>query len=146
MVLIPGLEAYAPLFLVSLASATVLPLQSEAALTGLLLTKAYPAWLLLTVASTGNTAGAFINWILGRFIETYRHHRWFPFKKRALEKAQAFYLRHGKWTLLLSWVPVIGDPLTVIAGAMRLSPLVFLGIVAAAKTGRYLAVAWLVQA
>lgn len=145
MILVSDFAVYGSLFLVSLAAATILPLQSEATLTGLLLTNAYPVWLLLVIASTGNTAGSFINWMLGRSIETYRHKRWFPFKMAALDKAQAFYLRYGKWTLLLSWVPIIGDPLTVIAGVMRVPPITFLSIVAIAKTTRYLVVAWLVQ-
>lgn len=110
-----------------------------------MLTNAYPTSILLFIASIGNIAGSFINWILGRSIEKYRYKSWFPFKEATLDKAQAFYLRHGKWTLLLSWMPIIGDPLTIIAGVMRVPILTFISIVAIAKTGRYLAVAWLVQ-
>ena len=135
--------AYALLFVVSLGAATILPLQSEAVLSGLLLTKAYPDWVLLVVATAGNTLGSLINWYLGRSLESFRHKRWFPVKPELLQKAQALYTRRGQWTLLLSWVPVIGDPLTVMAGFMQLPWLRFLAIVAPAKASRYLVLVWL---
>src|SRR3546814_3453555 len=117
---------------------TLLPTQSEAVLVALLLTNAYPAWTLLAVASVGNVLGSLVNWVLGRYIEQFRHKRWFPINQTQLEKAQHAYQRYGRWSLLLSWVPIIGDPLTVIAGVMREPFWRFLGIVALAKTGRYL--------
>jgi len=132
------LAAYAGLFAAAFAAATVLPTQSEAALVGLLLTDAYPPGLLLAVASTGNTAGSAVNWLLGRSVERFRHRRWFPVGAAALERAQGWYRRHGRWSLLLSWVPVLGDALTVVAGVMREPLPVFLLLVAVAKTGRYL--------
>lgn len=134
------LAAYAGLFLAALAAATILPLQSEAVLVGLLLAD-YSPFLLLVVASCGNILGSVVNWVLGRGIERFRHHRWFPASDTALDRAQRWYQRHGKWSLLLSWVPIIGDPLTVIAGVMREPFPVFLILVAIAKTGRYLALA-----
>ncbi len=133
------LSAYLGLFLAAFSAATLLPTQSEAVLVGLLLTKTYPAWALLAVASVGNVLGSFVNWVLGRYIEHFRHKRWFPASQAQMEKAQHAYQRYGRWSLLLSWVPIIGDPLTVIAGVMREPLWRFLGIVALAKTGRYLA-------
>jgi membrane protein YqaA with SNARE-associated domain len=97
------------------------------------------------VASIGNTLGSLVNWFLGRYIESYRGKRWFPFNDSTLEKAQKLYGRFGKWMLLLSWTPVVGDPLTIIAGIMRLHWLKFLAIVAPAKAARYLAILWLIQ-
>jgi membrane protein YqaA with SNARE-associated domain len=135
--------AYGGLFGAALAAATILPMQSEAVLVGLLLTDAYSPALLLLVASVGNTAGSAINWLLGRSVERYRDRRWFPVDAGKLERAQGWYRRYGRWSLLLSWVPVIGDPLTVMAGAMRERFLPFLLMVAIAKTGRYLALALL---
>lgn len=132
------LAVYAGLFLAALAAATVLPMQSEAALVGLLLLDAQPAWLLITVASIGNILGSAINWLLGRFIEHYRDRRWFPVKEAALKKAENWYRRYGKWSLLLSWAPVIGDPLTLAAGVLREPFPTFLLLVALAKIGRYL--------
>src|SRR3990167_3855941 len=97
----------------------LLPLQTEAVLEGLLLTDRYAVWALLAVATTGNVLGSVLNWLLGRSIERYRHKRWFPVSEGKLEKAQQAYHRFGRWSLLLSWVPIIGDPLTVVAGVMR---------------------------
>lgn len=132
------LAVYAGLFLTAFVAATILPMQSEAALVGLLLLDAQPAWLLVTVASVGNVLGSVVNWLLGRFIERYRDRRWFPVKQASLDRAGAWYRRYGKWSLLLSWMPVIGDPLTVAAGVLREPFPVFLLLVAIAKIGRYL--------
>lgn len=133
------ISAYLGLFLAAFSAATLLPAQSEAVLVGLLLTNTYPAWALLAVASVGNVLGSLVNWVLGRYIEHFRHKRWFPASQAQMEKAQYAYQRYGRWSLLLSWVPIIGDPLTVIAGVMREPLWRFLGIVTLAKTGRYLA-------
>ncbi len=130
------LAAYAGLFAAALVAATLLPMQSEAALVGLLLS-GYSPWLLLVVASTGNVLGSVINWLLGRGIERFRDRRWFPANQAALNRAQSWYRRYGKWSLLLSWAPIVGDPLTVIAGVMREPLPVFLALVTIAKVGRY---------
>jgi membrane protein YqaA with SNARE-associated domain len=82
---------------------------------------------------------------LGRGIEHFRDRRWFPVKPAALARAERWYGRYGRWSLLLSWAPVIGDPLTMIAGVLREPLPTFLVIVTIAKVGRYLAVAWLVM-
>jgi len=136
--------AYFILFLTSLVAATIIPAQSEAVLTGLLLMKEYDAALLLIVATLGNVLGSFINWLLGRAIERFRHRRWFPFKESQLASAEAWYRRYGRWSLLLSWVPIIGDPITVVAGILRERLLVFLLLVTIAKAGRYLVIAVIV--
>jgi len=135
------LVVYAGLFLTAFAAATILPMQSEAALVALLLTDAFPVWLLITVASLGNVLGSVINWLLGRGIERFRDRRWFPVKPAALERAQGWYRRYGKWSLLLSWAPIIGDPLTVVAGVLREPFPIFLALVIFAKVGRYLVLA-----
>jgi membrane protein YqaA with SNARE-associated domain len=129
--------AYAGLFLAAFLAATLLPAQSEAVLVGLLLAGHPPGWLLL-VASAGNVLGSLLNWWLGRGIVHYRDRRWFPVKPEALDRAQGWYRRYGRWSLLLSWMPVIGDPLTLAAGVMREPLRVFLPLVAVAKAGRYL--------
>ena len=131
----------AGLFANALAAATILPVQSEALLVGLLLKSDFAPWLLIVVASVGNILGSCINWGLGRSLEKFRHKKWFPASDKALASAQARYARGGKWWLLLSWVPIIGDPLTIMAGVLRERLLTFVVLVAIAKTGRYLAVA-----
>lgn len=136
-----GLAAYASLFVSAFAAATILPMQSEAVLAGLLLTDTYPALALITVASVGNVLGSVVNWFLGRGIERFRERRWFPVGQPALERAQEWYRRYGRWSLLLSWAPIIGDPLTVVAGVLREPFPVFLTLVTIAKMGRYLVLA-----
>ena len=138
-----GLAAYGGLFAVALLAATVLPLQSEAVLVALLLGGAHSTAGLLAVAIVGNTLGSVINWCLGRYLERFSGRRWFPVGPAALARAQRWYRRYGRWSLLLSWLPIVGDPLTVIAGVMREPLPVFVLLVAIAKAGRYLALAGL---
>jgi membrane protein YqaA with SNARE-associated domain len=135
------LAAYLGLFAAAFLSATVLPFQSEVVLFGLLLTEHYPWWLLVVVASIGNTLGSAVNWGLGRLLTTFENRPWFPIKRETIARAEAWYHRYGRWSLLLSWLPFIGDPLTIAAGILRESLPVFLALVALAKTARYFAVA-----
>ncbi|MFF3699579.1 MULTISPECIES: YqaA family protein [Pseudomonas] len=126
------------LFLSAFGAATLLPLQSEAVLVGLLLHEPDAWLLLLAIATAGNVLGSVVNWLLGRGIEHLRDKRWFPFSQAQLDKAQQRYQRYGQWSLLLSWMPVIGDPLTLIAGIMREPFWRFILLVTVAKAGRYL--------
>jgi membrane protein YqaA with SNARE-associated domain len=132
-----GDAAYPGLFVAAFVAATVFPMQSEAVLIGLLLAGEHSPALLVAVASVGNTLGSVVNWALGRAIERFRDRRWFPASPAALDRAAAWYRRWGHWSLMLSWAPIIGDPLTVIAGVLREPLWRFLLIVALAKTGRY---------
>ncbi|WP_137889209.1 YqaA family protein [Pseudomonas sp. 2FE] len=136
-----ALSGYLGLFLAAFGAATLLPLQSEAVLAGLLLSDAYPVWALLAVAIVGNVLGSVVNWLLGYYIEHFRHKRWFPVSESQLERAQHWYHRYGRWSLLLSWVPIIGDPLTLVAGVMRESIWSFVLLVTVAKSARYFALA-----
>lgn len=131
------MAAYFSLFMVALVAATIFPAQSEAVLVGLIATGDYSVWLLVLVASVGNILGSILNWVLGRGIEQFRERRWFPVKDQALERAQNWYRRYGKWSLLASWLPVVGDPLTLVAGVMREPLPIFILLVAIAKTARY---------
>jgi membrane protein YqaA with SNARE-associated domain len=138
-----ALATYLSLFLVALGAASLLPMQSEPVLIALLLASEQPVWALVLVASLGNTLGSVINYALGRMLERFRHRRWFPASEAALDRAQGWYARWGRWSLLLSWAPIIGDPLTVIAGVMREPLWRFVVLVAMAKTGRYVTLAWI---
>lgn len=129
--------AYVGLFFAAFGAATLLPLQSEALLVGLLLSDQYWLWLLLTVATLGNVLGSLVNWWLGTRVERFRERRWFPVSPANLDKARVHYQRYGHWSLLLSWLPIIGDPLTLIAGVMREPLGRFLLIVTLAKGARY---------
>ena len=134
-------SVYLGLFLSAFGAASLLPLQSEALLVGLLLGGAQPAAVLVGVASVGNVLGSVLNAALGRGIERFHERRWFPVSAQRLEQAKLTYRRYGRWSLLLSWVPVIGDPLTLMAGVMREPWWSFLLLVTLAKTGRYLVLA-----
>lgn len=138
--------AYVLLFGVAVLAATIFPAQSELALAAMLLSGSYNLWLLILVATLGNTAGACINWGLGRFLLHFRDRRWFPLSTAKLEQAQRWYARWGIWSLLLSWLPVIGDALTVLAGAARVRLWAFVLLVGLAKGGRYLVLAWALAA
>jgi membrane protein YqaA with SNARE-associated domain len=133
--------AYAGLFAAAFLSATVLPFQSEVVLFGLLLTERHSWWLLVLVASVGNTLGSATNWVLGRLLARFEERPWFPVKRESIARAEKWYHRYGRWSLLLSWLPFIGDPLTIVAGVLREPFPVFLALVILAKTARYFAVA-----
>jgi membrane protein YqaA with SNARE-associated domain len=135
------LATYLGLFAAALGAASILPMQSEPILVALLLLDEQPAWALVAVASLGNTLGSCLNWLLGRWVEHYRDRKWFPVPRDKLARAEGWYHRWGRWSLLMSWAPIVGDPLTVIAGVLREPFWSFLCLVAIAKTGRYVALA-----
>ncbi|MGO8083060.1 YqaA family protein [Rhizobium leguminosarum] len=135
------LATYFGLFFAAFGAATILPMQSEPVLVGLLLAGKFSTLLLLLVASIGNTLGSVLNWFLGRGIERFRDRKWFPVSDKALDRSTRWYQRYGKWSLLLSWMPVFGDGLTVIAGVLREPLLTFTILVFVAKAGRYLVLA-----
>ncbi|QRM34647.1 YqaA family protein [Microvirga sp. VF16] len=134
---------YGGLFVAAFLSATVLPFQSEVVLFGLLVAEHYQWWLLILVASVGNTLGSAANWLLGRLLARFEDRPWFPVRRETIKRAEAWYHRYGRWSLLLSWLPFIGDPLTIVAGVLREPLPIFIVIVAVAKTARYFAVAGL---
>lgn len=138
------LLAVGGLFLSSFLAATLFPAQSELTLAGLLAVSSAPPALLVAVATLGNTLGSLVNWLLGRWAHRLSGRRWFPLKGEALRRAEGWYHRYGRWSLLLSWAPVIGDPLTLAAGLLREPLLPFVLLVGLAKLGRYLVIAWLV--
>ena len=128
---------YIGLFGVAFLAATIFPAQSELLLAYLLRSGEHSWILLLAVATLGNVLGSVVNWLLGRSIERFRNYRWFPVSNNALERAERWYNRWGKWSLLLSWAPLVGDALTVIAGVLRVPFVTFLALVLIAKAGRY---------
>jgi membrane protein YqaA with SNARE-associated domain len=133
--------AYIGLFISAFVAATVLPMQSEAVLVGLLVAASHPTSVLVIVATIGNVLGAVINWYLGRYLLVFREKRWFPSSQHQLERAQNWYRRYGRWSLLGSWLPIVGDPLTVVAGLMREPLISFVVLVTIAKGTRYILLA-----
>ena len=128
--------AYLGLFASALLSATVVPGSSEVVLLALLVSGHDPL-ALVAVATVGNVAGSVLNWWLGRAALRFQDRRWFPVGRDNLARAQAWYERWGYPSLLLAWVPGVGDAFTVAAGAMRVPLLTFLALVGLAKGARY---------
>jgi membrane protein YqaA with SNARE-associated domain len=141
-----GLTGLSGLFLVAFASATLLPAQSEALLAGMAIADLSSPLALLAVASAGNTLGSCVNWWIGLQADRLRGRRWFPVGDAALLKARRSYARWGWPSLLLAWVPIVGDPLTLAAGVMREPLWRFLAVVGVAKTARYAAVIAMAEA
>ena len=129
---------YATLFISALGAATILPFSSEAVLITLLQSGKYDISLLLISASAGNISGSIINWILGFNLLKLKQKAWFPFNEKSIERASQQFRRYGVLSLLLAWVPFIGDPLTLIAGFFKTPFLLFLVLVSIGKIGRYL--------
>ncbi|MDX9862763.1 MAG: YqaA family protein [Rhodospirillales bacterium] len=130
-------EGYLGLFLSAFLAATVLPFSSEAVLVGLAVSGEFSTGWLFAVAATGNVLGSVVNWLLGRFCLRWRDRRWFPVKEPALARATRLFNRWGVVSLLFAWMPVVGDPLTFMAGVLRTPFLVMVVLVTIGKAGRY---------
>lgn len=133
--------ALAGLFASAFLAGSILPAQSEVVLAALLLAEQQPAWLLVLVATAGNVGGAMLNYGLGRSVDRFRGRRWFPLSAAGWDRSASWFNRFGLWTLLLSWLPVVGDGFTVLAGAARTPFGLFLALVTLAKGGRYIVLA-----
>ncbi|MGB6117085.1 MAG: YqaA family protein [Mesorhizobium sp.] len=129
------------MFVAAFVAATLLPAQSEALLAAFAVKGSVSVIALIAVASLGNVLGSFVNWLVGRGVDRFRDRKWFPVGPAALNKAVGWYGRYGRWSLLLSWMPVIGDPLTLAAGVLREPLWSFLLLVSVAKTARYIVIA-----
>ncbi|SDK56380.1 YqaA family protein [Microbulbifer yueqingensis] len=133
---------YLILFSSAFLAATILPFYSEVILFALLREGGDPA-LLVAVATLGNTLGAVVNWFLGRYLLHFQDRRWFYFSHKQIARAQEWFQRYGFWTLLLAWMPIGGDALTLIAGIMRVRLWLFVLLVGIGKGLRYLSVVYL---
>lgn len=136
------MEALAAMAAAAFVAATLLPAQSEAVFIGLLATKAADPLALFLTASLANTAGSVVNWFLGRLIARHGLER-LPARLRpdlaGLARAQGWFARFGWPSLLLAWLPVVGDPLTFVAGTMNYPFSRFVLLVLLGKTARYAA-------
>ena len=135
---------YLSLFAISFLAATILPFSSELTLAGLIATSDYDNLLLLTVASFGNILGSVVNWALGSYSRNLTTKKWFPFKETQIERSSKWFKKFGKWSLLFAWVPVVGDPLTLVAGILRVKFIDFIILVAIGKVSRYIFVFYLI--
>ncbi|NOU53010.1 DedA family protein [Pseudoalteromonas sp. JBTF-M23] len=128
---------YQGLFLSALSSATLLPGSSEIFLSGLAVLDNANLVMLWLIATLGNVVGSCINYWLGCNAMYFKDRRWFPVSERQLEKAKVQYTRFGSISLLFSWVPIIGDPLTVLAGVFKMKKRLFVLLVSLGKGLRY---------
>ncbi|MEN0040731.1 MAG: YqaA family protein [Pseudomonadota bacterium] len=139
-----ALTTYGGMFLSAFVAATLFPAQSEFVLIALIKSGEWSVFWLVVVASVGNTLGSVFNYIIGRATGAFSSAWWFPVSEASLKKGEVWYHRYGRWSLLLSWAPIIGDPLTVIAGFLKEPIGSFILLVAIAKTMRYVTLALIV--
>ena len=137
--------SYLKLFIISFLAATILPLSSEIVLTTMLLTNLFEKNILLIIASSGNILGSIFNWYLGKKITIFQDRKWFPVSPEQLNKSQKYFHKYGLWSLLLAWVPVIGDPLTLLAGVLKVRFSIFFILVSISKISRYIFIIYLVS-
>lgn len=102
-----------------------------------LLSQPHSVLLLWLTATTGNTLGAAVNWLLGRYLLKFESRKWFPFKSNTLHHAQSWFQKYGVWSLLLAWMPIGGDAITFVAGVMRVRFSYFIVLTAIGKGARY---------
>ena len=135
---------YLSLFGISFLAATILPFSSELSLAGLISTSNFNNSLLLIAASLGNVLGSVVNWFIGFYLRNFTSKKWFFFNEIQITRSSKWFEKFGKWFLLLAWVPILGDPLTLVAGLLRVRFLNFIILVAIGKVSRYLVVLYLV--
>jgi len=129
---------YLSLFTISFLAATILPLSSELMLASMLSIEGYNRTLLIVFSSLGNILGSVFNWVLGFYFIKLQNKKWFPFNEKQISKSSLWFEKYGKWSLLFAWVPIIGDPLTFVAGTMKTKFFIFLILVGIGKISRYL--------
>jgi len=89
--------------------------------------------------------GSLVNWALGSYSRNLSTKKWFPFKEIQIERSSKWFRKFGKWSLLFAWVPVVGDPLTLVAGILRVKFIDFIILVAIGKVSRYIFVFYLIS-
>jgi len=135
---------YLGLFVAAFIAATILPLSSEVVLSALLLNGLSPA-VLVVIATVGNVLGSLTNYALGYWASKGATKKWLKISEEELVRAEQRFSKYGMLSLCLAWVPVIGDPLTVIAGVLRIRLLWFVILVTAGKLMRYIFISYVVQ-
>jgi membrane protein YqaA with SNARE-associated domain len=135
---------YLGMFLSAFLAATILPFSSEIVLSALYGSGLNGA-ILLVVASIGNVLGSLVNYLLGYAFGKDIATQKLNISEATFNRASSVFTRWGKWSLFLCWVPIIGDPITLVAGVLR-SPLWFFMLaVTLSKTGRYAALLYVLS-
>jgi len=129
---------YISIFFLSFLAATIIPFSSEVGLFSYMALGKFNNELLLIFASSGNILGSCVNYILGLYIIKFKTKSWFPFKDNQILKATKWFNRFGVYSLFFAFLPIVGDPLTLIAGMFRVSFIKFIILVSLGKILRYL--------
>ena len=136
--------SYLAVFLIAFVAATLLPAQSEAVLSFYILSAPQTVFAIILVATVGNVIGSVVNWVVGFYATRFQKRKWFPATPSQMQRAEKFYSKYGRYSLLLSWVQFIGDTITVIGGVLREPIFSFLLLVTIAKSARYIALSLIV--
>jgi len=131
------------LFGLSFLASTLVPIGSEWLLAVLLLEGRDPH-AAVAVATLGNSLGALTTWAIGLWGGSFFMHRVLRVDESSRRRAEGLYARFGSWSLLLSWLPIVGDPLCLVGGLLRVGLLRFILLVGIGKLVRYAAVAGMV--
>ena len=132
---------YIGLFFASFLAATILPLSSEIILSILLLNNLNP-FILISVATFGNVLGAFVNYLIGAWGSLFFIKNFLKLSENDFMKAKQRFQKYGVFSLLFAWVPIIGDPLTLVAGVLRVNVLIFFIMVTSGKLIRYVIISY----
>ncbi len=130
------------LFILSFLASTMLPLGSEWLLVAILLQKHDP-FLAVFIATVGNYLGACSSYAIGIYGGDFLIKKLLRISDADRDRAERFFARYGSWSLFLSWLPIIGDPLCLVGGILKIPFTKFSLLVASGKALRYSAVAWL---
>lgn len=130
------------LFILSFLAATIIPLGSEWLLIALLL-NGHDAYSAVSVATLGNYLGACTTYAIGIYGSDFLIKKILRVNDDNLARAKSLYKKYGSWSLLFSWLPIIGDPLCLVGGVLRLGFPVFSVLVFLGKLFRYAMVAFL---
>ena len=136
---------YFGLFVSAFLAATILPLSSEIVLSALLLNGLSPI-ALVAIATTGNVLGSLTNYALGYWLSLEVVKKWLKMSEEEFVRAEQRFVKYGLFSLCFAWVPIIGDPLTVIAGVLRIRLFWFVILVTAGKLMRYMVLSYIVSA
>jgi len=129
------------LFLSAFLAATVLPLSSEVVLSALILSEFNVVWLVI-IATAGNVLGSVTNYLIGLYGGDYLRHKFLKISDETFNKTRQRFEKWGLASLLFAWVPVIGDPLTLMAGVLRVNFIWFILLVTTGKLFRYMVLAY----
>lgn len=136
---------YVGLFFASFLAATILPLSSEVILSFLLLNNFDPI-ILVSVATFGNVLGSFVNYSMGLWGSIFFIGKVLKISEDEFVKAKQRFQKYGVFSLFFAWVPVIGDPLTVVAGVLKINILTFFIMVTSGKLIRYVIISYAILA